>query len=136
VILLATFLTLGKQMSFLVFQFVISFNLVWYLLVGFLFTFYYFYINCPQLQKQIKNAIKYLRVLKFHHIDEPEIGSHSYFFMNSKKLETLRGITFCTVGYIIMFIFFIYRFVKEHESLVLMIIIIVICSLLFYICCW
>lgn len=91
-----------------------------------------------EIRKIIKNKIFYFK--RYYFPKEPEVDSFWYFIVNyvfhSRSVFKIRFVIFLIIASFIIIIFIIYRFIWEHESLVLMVFILIFCSTLFYIFCW
>lgn len=79
--------------------------------------------------KLIKNNIKILK----YHLKEPDPGTLWYFLRDSRFLLKLRLFSYLIGVIFILFLFSIFRFIYEHESLVVFIYILWFCSSIFYI---
>lgn len=84
------------------------------------------------LQEKIK-LIKYNIELIRYHIKEPEPGTVWYCTIESRSYFILRALIYCVGVTCILGLFTIYRFIKEHESLVVFSYIVWFFSSLFYI---
>lgn len=84
------------------------------------------------LKKKVQLIKCNIKILKYHY-KEPDPGTIWYFFRDSRFLLRIR-LFFYLIGIIfILFLFSIYRFLYEHESLVVFIYIVWFCFSLFYI---
>jgi len=79
--------------------------------------------------KLIKNNIKILK----YHLKEPDPGTLWYCLRDSRFLLKLRLFSYLIGVIFILFLFSIFRFIYEHESLVVFIYIVWFCSSIFYI---
>ena len=79
--------------------------------------------------KLIKNNIKILK----YHLKEPDPGTLWYSLRDSRFLLKLRLFSYLIGVIFILFFFSIFRFIYEHESLVVFIYILWFCSSIFYI---
>ena len=87
------------------------------------------YIN---LKKKVE-LIKYNIKLAKYHIKDPEPGTLWYCIIDCRSYFLFRVVIYGIGVIAIFFLFSIYRFIKEHESLVVFIYIIWFFSSLFYI---
>ena len=104
------------------------------LLLLFYFLVYFIYLRYKEITNIIKKKIKFFK--EYYFPEEPEVYSFWYFVITSKRLLIMKLLIYNILAVFILIIFFIYRFIWEHESLVLMVFIIIFCSTLFYIFCW
>ena len=79
--------------------------------------------------KLIKNNIKILK----YHLKEPDPGTLWYCLRDSRFLLKLRLFGYLIGVIFILFLFSIFRFIYEHESLVVFIYIVWFCFSIFYI---
>jgi hypothetical protein len=83
-------------------------------------------------QDKVKLINYNIQIWKYH-IKEPGIGTLWYWVIRSRSYFRLRIFIYLIGLILILFLFSIYRFIKEHESLIVFIYIIWFFSSLFYI---
>lgn len=88
--------------------------------------------NLIIFKKKVKLIIDYIKTLKYH-LKEPDPGTLWYCLRDSRFLIKLRSLGYLIGVIFILFLFSIFRFIYEHESLVVFSYIVWFCSSLFYI---
>jgi len=91
-----------------------------------------FLLNYLNFYKKIELIRFYMRDFKYQ-LEDPEPGTFIYIFLYSDFYFWLRIFFYIISVSFILFIFAIYKFIKEHESLIVFIYIIWFFSSLFYI---
>ena len=86
--------------------------------------------------KKLKDNVEIInyniKLIKYH-IKDPEPGTLWYSLIDCRSYFIIRVLIYAFGVFLILFFFIIYRFIKEHESLIVFIYIIWFFSSLFYI---